>query len=82
MQTGTTASLMSRAGAGLALLLALVQAGFAYESGRAGFTVAVNADLVVSYRVFTLYVLPGEELDLTAGDQSATATRPTWPRRR
>jgi hypothetical protein len=74
MQTGTTASLMSRAGAGLALLLALVQAGFAYESGRAGFTVAVNADLVVSYRVFTLYVLPGEELDLTAGDQSATAT--------
>lgn len=41
----------------------------AFESGRASFSVAVNTDLVIPYRVFAVYVLPREVLRLE-GDGS------------
>lgn len=37
----------------------------AYESGRAGFSVRVN-DIVIPYRVFAIYALPGEILAIEA----------------
>jgi hypothetical protein len=47
-----------------------------FESGRASFSVTVNDDLVIPYRVFAVYVLPGERLDLSAaGAATATADR-------
>ncbi|HUF72619.1 MAG TPA: D-Ala-D-Ala carboxypeptidase family metallohydrolase [Gammaproteobacteria bacterium] len=47
----------------------------AFESGRASFSVTVNGDLVIPYRVFAVYVLPGERFRLTAAGATATANR-------
>lgn len=45
----------------------------AYENGRAGFSVVVNDDLIIPYRVFAVYVLPGESLTLTSPAVDLTA---------
>lgn len=46
----------------------------AYESGRAGFVLEINADLIVPYRVFAIYVLPNERIDFAADAGEAVAT--------
>lgn len=46
----------------------------AFESGRAAFPVAINDDLVVPYRVFAVYVLPNERVELAAAATDATAS--------
>lgn len=40
-------------------------AGLAFDAGRADFSVRVN-DEVIPYKVFAIYALPGEVLDITA----------------
>lgn len=47
--------------------------GAAYESGRAAFTLVVNDELAIPYRVFAVYVLPGESLTLRAPAAEVTA---------
>jgi Peptidase M15 len=59
--------------AGLALLMAFARPAAAFDSGRAAFSVIVNNELVIPYRVFAVYVLPGERLRLLAGGASAKA---------
>ena len=61
------------AGAVLGLWLGGSPAAIAWESGRAAFSVEINADLVVPYRVFALYVLPQEEIELRAPATAASA---------
>jgi Peptidase M15 len=48
-------------------------AAAAFESGRAAFSVTVNDELEIPYRVFAVYVLPGERLQLSAENAAATA---------
>lgn len=45
----------------------------AFESGRAGFSLTVNDDLVIPYRVFAVYVLPGERLEIEGAATMAAA---------
>ena len=45
----------------------------AYETGRAEFSVQVNDDLVIPYRVFAIYVLPSERISLSASATDARA---------
>jgi hypothetical protein len=45
----------------------------AFDSGRAGFSLTVNDDLVVPYRVFAVYVLPGERLEIAGSSATAAA---------
>lgn len=52
-------------------------AALAFDSGRASFSVEINDDLVIPYRVFAVYVLPGERLQLSADGATATANRGT-----
>ncbi len=66
----STAALLA---AGLALLLAVARPAAAFDSGRAAFSVIVNNELVIPYRVFAVYVLPGERLRLLAAGASAAA---------
>jgi hypothetical protein len=56
---------------------ALPEAAAAFETGRAAFSVQINDDLVVPYRVFAVYVLPGEELRLAAEGVSVDAAAGT-----
>lgn len=44
-----------------------------FDSGRAAFDVTINDDLIVPYRVFAIYVLPGERLRFDADARSAVA---------
>lgn len=46
-----------------------------FESGRASFSLTINDDLVIPYRIFAVYVLPGERLRLAADGASASASR-------
>lgn len=57
----------------LALLLATARPAAAFDSGRATFSVIVNNELVIPYRVFAVYVLPGERLRLLAAGARAQA---------
>ena len=59
--------------AGSAIWIVTALPAVAFESGRAAFSVTVNNDLVVPYRVFALYVLPGERLELQSSATRATA---------
>lgn len=47
--------------------------GLRFDAGRAAFDVTINEDLVVPYRVFAIYVLPGERLRFEADAGSAAA---------
>jgi hypothetical protein len=53
------------------LVASIVNAAF--ESGRAGFALTVNDDLVVPYRIFAVYVLPGERLEIAGAATIAAA---------
>jgi hypothetical protein len=53
------------------LWLGAAGGGLAFESGRASFTLIVNDELAVPYRVFAVYVLPGEVLQFKAGGLAA-----------
>lgn len=47
------------------LLLLMMNSAAAFETGRAGFSVRVN-DNVIPYRVFAVFVLPGERFEIEA----------------
>lgn len=53
----------------------------AFESGRASFALEINDDLVVPYRVFAIYVLPGEQIDFRAPLAEASANAGTLEER-
>lgn len=46
----------------------------AFDAGRAPFTVRINDDLEIPYRVFAVYVLPGETLRIEAAPATADFT--------
>lgn len=57
------------------LLLAAAPGASAFESGRTSIRLEINDDLIVSYEVFAVYVLPGERLLLNAEGAAARANR-------
>lgn len=54
--------------------VAVVTTAPAYESGRAAFHITVNDELIVPYQVFSLFVLPGERLQFSGTNVTASAT--------
>lgn len=46
----------------------------AFDSGRAAFSIRINDDLTVPYRVFAVYVLPSERVQFAGSAESATAS--------
>jgi hypothetical protein len=58
---------------GLLLLLLAAGAASGFESGRAAFPVRVD-DIVVPYRLFAVFVLPGERFDIEALGSGRAAT--------
>ena len=50
-----------------------IPAGAAFESGRAALSVTVNDEIVIPYRVFAVFVLPGEVLELASEATDAAA---------
>lgn len=63
--------LIAAAIAGCGFLATAVNAAF--DSGRAGFSLTINDDIVIPYRVFAVYVLPGERLEIAGNAASAAA---------
>jgi hypothetical protein len=57
------------------VLLAATMNASGFESGRTSISLEINDDLVVSYEVFAVYVLPGERLSLRAEGATASANR-------
>lgn len=61
--------------AGSALIPMAASFAATFDSGRAAFSLTVNDDLVIPYRVFAVYVLPGERLQLAAPGATARAAQ-------
>jgi hypothetical protein len=57
--------------AACSLVASVVNAAF--DPGRAAFSLTINDDLVVPFRVFAIYVLPGERLEIAGSEAIAAA---------
>ena len=60
----------------LALLWPLTGQTQSFDSGRASFELVLNEDLIVPYRVFAIYVTPGETVRFQVPASAAAEAAP------